>query len=187
MAALRIFARFGLSPILRSSFLSDTRKATSPALLEVTKRWSNYKSSEKYDESKEYAKFEISKDPKEWAFVEQVLRKPTVPLPPKDKTHFPSGWVPQTANPKTYPYFVQRTKNHMQPIYLDKSFRGMRKLTVIRRIQGNIWALEAELKEYLEQKVRKKMGARVHEPACTLVFHGDHVSRVKEFLTAKGM
>lgn len=38
------------------------------------------------------------------------------------------------------PYFVARTKNHMVPVYLRlEEVRGIRKVTIIRHIEGDIW------------------------------------------------
>lgn len=45
------------------------------------------------DESK-LPEFEISKDPKEWAFVEQLMPSPMVPMPKVTVGPTPSGWVP---------------------------------------------------------------------------------------------
>lgn len=38
------------------------------------------------------------------------------------------------------PYIVARTKNHMIPVYLHlEEVRGIRKVTIIRHIEGDIW------------------------------------------------
>lgn len=84
------------------------------------------------------------------------------------------------------PYFVERSKNHMQPVYLQLTFRGMRKVTHLRRIQGDIWMLETELKKYVEEKCGKRIGSQVHEVAGQINFRGDHVASVKEWLDSKG-
>lgn len=74
----------------------------------------------------------------------------------------------------------------MQPVYLDITYRGMRKITVINKIQGDIWALERDVKSYVEEHTRKKLGSQIHEFAGILKFKGDCVSRVKEWMDMKG-
>lgn len=75
----------------------------------------------------------------------------------------------------------------MHPVYLTLSKRGMRKLTYIRRIQGDIWKLESDLKKHLEQfKKRNIVSSRINELAGVVVFRGDFVSIVKKWLEEKG-
>lgn len=91
-----------------------------------------------------------------------------------------------TAKQGDHPYYVQRTKNYMIPVYMDITFRGTRRITTIRKIHGNIWALESELRKYLEQRTNKVIGVRVNELIGEIQFRGDHVSLVKKWLDEKG-
>lgn len=74
----------------------------------------------------------------------------------------------------------------MIPVYLEISYRGMRRLTVIRKINGNIWELESQLKKYLGDKTGKAIGVRVNELIGEIKFRGDYVSLVKDWLDKKG-
>ena len=75
----------------------------------------------------------------------------------------------------------------MVPVYLFRSHRGMQRLTVIRRIQGDIFLLEKELNDHVEKAVGRKIGAQINEPAGIIKFRGDFVSICKRYLDDKGM
>lgn len=74
----------------------------------------------------------------------------------------------------------------MQPVYLMISHRGMKKVTRMSKIQGDIWTLEQDLRQYLEKRMRRKMASRIHEVAGTITLKGDYVNRVKNWLNIKG-
>lgn len=139
------------------------------------------------------ANVRVSRDPAEWKFVEAILPKPMVPAPPLSAATnqlFPSGWQPQAVDERVakLPYFVARTKNHMQPVYLCTYFRGQRRLTKVRRIQGDIWQLERELHAAIEKRLDgKEIVSRVNEMSGQIWFKGDYVTIVKEFLASKGL
>lgn len=74
----------------------------------------------------------------------------------------------------------------MQPVYLEISQRGLRRLTLVRKIHGDIWALESELKQYLQEKACRPIGIRTNELLGQIVFRGDYVDIVKEWMDEKG-
>lgn len=39
----------------------------------------------------------------------------------------------------SHPYYVERNRNHMYPLYLKIQNRGEKKTTKLKRIQGDIW------------------------------------------------
>ncbi|KAF5285346.1 hypothetical protein FQA39_LY04445 [Lamprigera yunnana] len=126
-------------------------------------------------------KYEVSQNPEEWKYVERTLPAPTVPTPiPKDK--YPSEWKPQGKNLINKPYFISRTKNHMLPVYLCISQRGMRRITKIRNIQGDIWLLEQQLRKFLEPQNDRPIRSQVNEFVRHIRFHGDHVNAIKYWL-----
>lgn len=84
------------------------------------------------------------------------------------------------------PYFLPRTRNHMQPVFLQLSKRQVRKLTYVSKIQGDIWQFESDLKQHLQTKVKRPVASRINEPAGVVIFHGDHVSAAKQWLDEKG-
>lgn len=152
-------------------------------------RPSSFRSSVPVNVTDHPASVQVSRDPAEWKFVEAILSKPLVPEPPTTTTaNFPSGWQPQVDNVDGLPYFVARTKNHMQPVYLCTYFRGQRRLTKVRRVQGDIWQLERELHATIVQRLGgKEIVSRVNEMSGQIWFKGDYVNIVKEFLASKGL
>ncbi|XP_043252386.1 probable 39S ribosomal protein L49, mitochondrial [Colletes gigas] len=187
MAALRLFARSRLSTIiLRSSSQLELRNNVSPIVYQIHKRWGSFKSSPKYIDSAQYANYEVTQDPEEWEYVERILKPKLVPEPPLQDTNLPSGWKPPTSKPGDHPYYIHRTKSYMQPVYLYIGYRGLRRLTTIRKIDGDIWLLRTELKKYLEENTGKHIGIRVNELSGQIQFRGDYVTLVKKWCDSKG-
>lgn len=75
----------------------------------------------------------------------------------------------------------------MHPIYLTRTFRGMRRVTKLRRVQGDIWQLEKELHAAIENRIGKQIVTRVNEMSGQIWFRGDFVNIVKEYLMSKGL
>lgn len=140
-----------------------------------------------------YADIDISKqpavitrtNPPEWKFVERILIRKTIPeLVPK--AEYPSGWRPQQDRAFEYPFYIKRTKSHMVPVYLKLGFRNQRKRTIIKNIKGDIWALHTELNDYVCYYMARKQRTRVNEYSGTIVFNGDHVNLLRDYLVDKG-
>ncbi|XP_050421798.1 probable 39S ribosomal protein L49, mitochondrial [Adelges cooleyi] len=154
----------------------------------VNKRDSSYRSSPIANDPSHYAKYEVTSAPVDWQYVERLLPQSIIPPPPETK-NLPSGWQPQTAKFGDYPYFVHRTRNHMLPVYLKISMRGTRRITQVNNVDGDIWALEKALKKYLERLFEDKriIASKVHEVCGQLCFHGDHVTKINNWLLKKGL
>lgn len=149
-------------------------------------RLSSFRSSSEVKPLEQYPEVEVLHNPPEWKYVERLLPPRTVPQP-VEKSEYPSGWQPQTANGEESGYFVARTKNHMVPVYLNTRFRGQRRLTIVRYIQGDIWALERDLRQVVEQARNGKLCAtRVNELSGQIHIHGDYVDLLREHLKSKG-
>ncbi|KAJ8684238.1 hypothetical protein QAD02_020030 [Eretmocerus hayati] len=134
-------------------------------------------------------KYEVSKCSEEWSYVERLLPKKIIPTPKKFEGPSPAGWIAPTDEGKTHPYFVPRTKNHMLPVYLKIEQRGMKKITVVRKVQGNIWLMERELKKHLEDlstKYHKYISSQVNEVSGQIRFRGDQYEGIKLWLLQKG-
>lgn len=124
--------------------------------------------------------------PEEWKYVERILPPTVIPEPPVKAT-YPSGWKPQKTDVSDSPYFVERTKNHMLPVYMKILQRGIRRLTYIRKIKGDIWLLGKEIREFLQKDTIIPIRLQVNEFAGYICINGDHVNAVKYFLTKKGL
>ncbi|XP_011867806.1 PREDICTED: probable 39S ribosomal protein L49, mitochondrial [Vollenhovia emeryi] len=178
MAALRILAR--------GSHASLTTSRVAPLVPQIQHRWGSYKSAPKYTKPENYTDYEVTNDPNQWKYVERLLRYKLVPKPPTGDIELPSGYKPASASPTDCSYFIERTRNYMQPVYLLRNPRGTKKVTRISKIQGDIWALERDMKQYVEKCMGKKMASQIHEFSGVIKFKGDVVSRVKEWLDMKG-
>ncbi|XP_043529255.1 probable 39S ribosomal protein L49, mitochondrial [Frieseomelitta varia] len=187
MAALRLFARTRLSTLVPCYPGQDRLSSgISPVIDQIQKRWGTYMSSPKYKDSSEYTDYEVTKDPKEWEYVERLLKPKVIPAPCLENKEYPSGWKPPVAKPHDYPYYIPRTKNYMQPVYLEIFHRGLRRVTTVRKIHGDIWTLESELKEYIEKRVNKPIGIRTNELLGEIKFRGDYVNLVKAWMDERG-
>nr|XP_033342492.1 probable 39S ribosomal protein L49, mitochondrial [Megalopta genalis] len=187
MAALRLLARSKLSVIiLRSSRQFEPLNNVTPITAQIQKRWSTYRSSPVYEDPSKFTDYEVTRDPKEWEYVECLLKPKLVPLPSFEKKEYASDWNPPTAEPTDHPYYVPRTKNCMQPVYLKIGFRGERRITILKKIQGDIWLLEAELKTYLQNATGKNVGICINELTGIIKFRGDYVALIKRWLDSKG-
>ncbi|XP_071452338.1 large ribosomal subunit protein mL49 [Hetaerina americana] len=130
--------------------------------------------------------YEVSKCPKEWQCVERLLPPKVVPEP-LVKTEYPSGWQPPKESSAELPYYVERSKNHMPGVYLMKQIRGQRVRTKIRRVNGDIWALERDLKAYLEEKHQRIIVSQINEVTRYILFRGDFVNDIIQWMLKKGM
>lgn len=74
----------------------------------------------------------------------------------------------------------------MQPIYLVITHRGMRRLTTVNNIQGNIWELDRDIKIYLKQCLGVAPPSQIHEFSGVIKYKGDCVNRIKDWMNIKG-
>lgn len=121
----------------------------------------------------------------EYKFVERLIPPTRIPTPPKHEGPTPTGWKPPLDPPPDLPYMVRRSRMHNVPVYNDISV-GNRKTTVIRKIEGDIWALEKDVKEYLTQKSGKTPLTQVHEVTRTIRIKGHFDVELKCWLMDKG-
>ncbi|KAK9729703.1 Mitochondrial large subunit ribosomal protein (Img2) [Popillia japonica] len=97
-------------------------------------------------------------------------------------TEYPSGWKPQENITEDLPFYITRTKNHMIPVYLKISQRGTKRLTYVKKIQGDIWLMEKKLLEFLQREEIRPIRSQVNELARHICFHGDYVNAIKYYL-----
>ncbi|XP_015974878.1 39S ribosomal protein L49, mitochondrial isoform X1 [Rousettus aegyptiacus] len=91
----------------------------------------------------------------EYRFVERLLPPTSIPKPPKHE-HYPtpSGWEPPRGASPDLPYFVRRSRMHNIPVYKDIT-HGNRQMTVIRKVEGDIWALQKDVEDFLSSLLGK--------------------------------
>ncbi|XP_059619878.1 large ribosomal subunit protein mL49 [Phlebotomus argentipes] len=148
-------------------------------------RHSSFRSSPEFGQLDDHPRVEIAQNPPEWKFVERLLSPVAVPVP-KIHSTYPSGWRPQQPDATKREYFVARTRNHMLPVYMIEKFRGTKKITIVKNIEGDIWKLEQELRSVVEQAMRKKIFSHVNEMSGKIKFTGAFVNLIKNHLVEKG-
>ena len=131
---------------------------------------------------------EVEVSTEEFKYVEKLLPSFTVPEPPRhDQYPTPSGWIPPSSKgAANYPYFVERTRFHNFPVYLNEEDGGTRKLTVINRVKGDHWKFEADLREFLSKRTDKKVYTQVDELTERVRVRGIYLDEVVDFLLEKG-
>uniref|UniRef100_A0A8C8HT36 Large ribosomal subunit protein mL49 n=1 Tax=Oncorhynchus tshawytscha TaxID=74940 RepID=A0A8C8HT36_ONCTS len=111
----------------------------------------------------------ILQSTEEYKFVERLIPPSRVPIPPKHDGPSPSGWTPPSELPPALPYMIRRSRMHNVPVYTDLT-HGSRKTTLVRKVEGDIWALEKD----------------VNEVTMTLRVKGHFDTELKEWLVEKG-
>ncbi|XP_069874176.1 large ribosomal subunit protein mL49-like [Dipodomys merriami] len=132
----------------------------------------------------DYPSFVESAD--EYRFVERLLPPTSIPKPPKHE-HYPtpSGWQPPRDPPPNLPYFVRRSRMYNIPVYRDIT-HGNRQMTVIRKVEGDIWALQKDVEDFLSPLLGKKPVTQVNEVTGTLRVKGYFDEQLKTWLLEKG-
>jgi len=127
----------------------------------------------------------VSEDAEEWRHVENLMPVPLIPAVPA-KASYPSGFRMPTAKRGDYPYFVSRTVNHMLPVYCRYTEATRVTATMVRRADGDLFALRDDLKSFLWERYRMDFISQVAEVYGRVLFRGDFEQDFKEFLLDKG-
>ncbi|XP_077861799.1 large ribosomal subunit protein mL49-like [Saccoglossus kowalevskii] len=137
------------------------------------------------DDKNKYVDYIESKE--EFKHVERLLPQLEVPPPPKH-SHYPtpSGWVPPKEPSEACPYHVRRTRFHNWPVYALYKAGGNQHLTQVRRIEGDIWALDKDLKTHLASIIGETVVSHVNEVAMTIYYKGIFVQEIKDWLKDNG-
>lgn len=127
----------------------------------------------------------ILESTEEYKFVERLIPPSRVPAPPKHAGPTASGWIPPPDSPPSLPYMIRRSRMHNIPVYTDQT-KGNRRTTLVRKVEGDIWALEKDVKQYLQEVTGKELPTQVNEVTMTLKVKGHYDKELKEWLVAKG-
>ncbi|XP_028439025.1 large ribosomal subunit protein mL49 [Perca flavescens] len=127
----------------------------------------------------------LSESAEEYKFVERLIPPSRVPAPPKHAGPTPSGWTPPADSPPPLPYMIRRSRMHNIPVYSDLT-HGSRRTTLVRKVEGDIWALEKDVKQYLKEVTGKELPTQVNEVTMTLKVKGHFDTELKEWLAGKG-
>ncbi|XP_038620779.1 39S ribosomal protein L49, mitochondrial [Tachyglossus aculeatus] len=122
----------------------------------------------------------------DYRWVERLIPPILIPQPPPHPSYpTPSGWRPPKDPPPNLPYFIRRSRMHNVPVYTDKT-HGNREMTVIRRVEGDIWALQRDVEEFLSPLMGKTPVTQVNEMTGTLRIKGFWDQQLKAWLLEKG-
>ncbi|XP_060765196.1 mitochondrial ribosomal protein L49 [Neoarius graeffei] len=121
----------------------------------------------------------------EFYFVEQLIPPTHIPPPPKHTGPAPSGWTPPSETPPSLPYMIRRSRMHNIPVYSDIK-HGNQKNTVVRKVEGDIWALDKDIKEHLQQLMGREPPTKVNEVTRSIRIKGQFDTELKEWLLKLG-
>ncbi|KAM3617279.1 uncharacterized protein V6R79_004142 [Siganus canaliculatus] len=121
----------------------------------------------------------------EYKFVERLIPPSRIPTPPKHVGVSPSGWTPPSDSAPSLPYMIRRSRMHNIPVYSDLT-HGSRKTTLIRKVEGDIWALEKDVRLHLKELTGKELPTQVNEVTMTVKVKGHFDKELKEWLASKG-
>lgn len=74
---------------------------------------------------------------------------------------------------------------HNVPVYTDLT-HGSRKTTLLRKVEGDIWALEKDVIEHLKEVTGQVLPTQVNEVTMTIRVKGHFDKELKEWLVKKG-
>ncbi|KAJ1887070.1 mitochondrial 54S ribosomal protein img2 [Coemansia sp. S100] len=81
----------------------------------------------------------------------------------------------------TYPYFIHRTRFQSLPVYTDVKNGKTRKLTIVRRIEGDLEALRSDMSKALSDS-----SIQIKKASQQLVIKGERSDEVRAWLTRSG-
>lgn len=131
--------------------------------------------------------------PELWSCVEDLkrqilnppvrLRKPGEPIEP-----MPSGWVPPPEQPPDLPYFIARTRGRLLPVYYYLHSDQDSCRTIVKKITGDLWKLEEDLRIHLESLLdnKQRILTSVQEPDGVVVFKGRYLHQIVDWLHKQG-
>jgi mitochondrial ribosomal protein L49 len=126
------------------------------------------------------------KEPELWYWVERLLPKEEKAYYANvERKFYPSGYKPPPLIPPNLDYFIPRTRAGIFPVYktIEKTNRV---LTLLNRVDGNIWKAAKSLRQFLEQQSGQKIVSSINEPKKRIIVKGDHVFHIIEWLKHKG-
>ena len=124
---------------------------------------------------------EIQKNPtKKIKLIQNQLTKPPLPLKYKLQD-LPENHNPLTpiGNTEKLPFFIERTNSQNLPVYRDSSHGGAQKMTIVRKITGDVEGLMEEL-----QKVCSNSDVKAH--VGKVVVKGYHKEVIWDYLIRLG-
>lgn len=134
----------------------------------------------------------LTEQPERWFWVERLMPKPLARrLTQEELVDCPSGFVapppPSSASSShVLPYFVARTRNNLLPVYKQVDYQDQLAKTLIRKVTGDIWALEEELRSVVQPLQEERILSSVNESNGEIKFLGSWEKQVADHLIKLG-
>lgn len=94
----------------------------------------------------------------------------------------PSGWVPRADPSPELPFDIERSKTNNIPVYVKYSHGGIKQITTIRKVRGDIKALEHCVREC----VGNDQHYQINELTNQLHIKGNHRDKITRLLKELG-
>jgi len=94
----------------------------------------------------------------------------------------PSGWVPRATPPPELPFDIQRSKTNNIPVYVKYSNGRSKVVTSIRKVRGDIKALE----HCVRQRLGNENHYQINELTNQLHVKGNHRDKIVLLLKELG-
>ncbi|PAV92266.1 hypothetical protein WR25_09032 [Diploscapter pachys] len=134
--------------------------------------------------------------PVNWSEVERLFPIEIVPeVPHHDSFPTPSGWRPAANPPPDLPYYVRRRADHTLPLYLQTKKDKLNEKTldidhvemvVIKKVEGDLFAFESDLRKYLEAKLGRPIATHIDELKGRVIVREVDRAEIERFLFDSG-
>uniref|UniRef100_A0A6G1S4D1 Large ribosomal subunit protein mL49 n=1 Tax=Aceria tosichella TaxID=561515 RepID=A0A6G1S4D1_9ACAR len=145
------------------------------------------------ESTKEYTSVRNITSPELWSHVENLARIKVPPMPKPRKaneqiTPLPSGFVPPPETQPDLPYFISRTRNYLLPVYYRLHSDPNECVTIVKRIEGDLWQLEEDLRNHLESLLadKQRILTSVQETDGRIELRGKWIHQTVDWLYAQG-
>ncbi|XP_066507214.1 mitochondrial ribosomal protein L49 [Hoplias malabaricus] len=128
---------------------------------------------------------EIQESTEEYKFVERLIPPSRIPPPLKHEGSAPSGWRPPAETQPSLPYMIRRSRMHNIPVYSEIK-HGNQKSTILRKVEGDIWALNTDVREFLTELTAKETVTQVNEVTATIRIKGEFHNELRDWLQSRG-
>ena len=130
----------------------------------------------------------LKEQPERWFWVERLLPRPLAKRQTRDQlsAKTSSGFISPPPTAPELPYFVARTRNNLLPVYKIVEYRDQLAKTVVRKVTGDLWALEEELRSVIQLLQEERILSSVNEGNGEIKFLGSFEKQLSDRLIELG-
>uniref|UniRef100_A0A5S6R101 Large ribosomal subunit protein mL49 n=1 Tax=Trichuris muris TaxID=70415 RepID=A0A5S6R101_TRIMR len=136
----------------------------------------------------------VSADDYKW--VKRLLPKPLIPdVPLHARFPTPSGWTPPKDRSAQSSFYVRRNRFHLFPVYSEIRRDRLNpetlefsyvEIAVLKKIEGDVFACEKELADFLMKRLGHRIATHVNEPQGKIRVKGVTKVDIEAFLLESG-